>query len=335
VAKKTFSFAGGEPPEAFLDRTPIILARASTAKQRESLAAQVEDMRARVRALRFRKQPIIIEEQTSGKKADLRTLRALKDIVTNPKRGQKFVVFVRDTARFARSTRQATIAVDDVLLKNDVPLIPFDLNQAVGPEGTVSRMLFEINVAVSTGGKASEYTAKQQRQQQREEEGVPSGVPQDLYPQLFKNGMTVHRQVWSLRDAFRGGVVSRNGGAKSVGLLPQKFGQLIARMEEIEDMGGPEKVEEFLNVIDVIVDLERRGRGVAEHNRARKPARSRTPRSVAMHRATVGYLQDPFRYPNPVNPGNVMVARPDSRDRALGTVMDAFDNPALYIPDKR
>ena len=54
-------------------------------------------LKKEAKALGFSKEPVVIAIQQSGKKADQKTLRQMKKIITeNPRK--KFVVIVRDTA---------------------------------------------------------------------------------------------------------------------------------------------------------------------------------------------------------------------------------------------
>jgi DNA invertase Pin-like site-specific DNA recombinase len=320
---------GGESPEHWVDRRPIILARVSTSKQRESLPQQVEQMKAELKALGYRKKPVVISIQKSGKAQDLKSLRLVKQALDDAP-NTKFVIFVRDTPRLARDLLQALKFLEE-MLKRDVPVVPLDLRMTVGPVGTVARMLFSLNAAVAEGGKATEVSARQQRQQQRAEEGVPEGTPKDFYPQKMKKGMTVYDQVWSLKDAVLAGTMSKRAAAKAVDLLPQKSNQIREMLMEIEAQGGPEKVKEYLDVVRAIVRIEKR-RGVG--SRARKPARERTRRAKALHRVSVGYLQFPFTFPRPDTEGNPLTARPDKQDTAPGTLEDAVENPGDYLPDK-
>jgi len=323
------TIVGGENPEHWVGRRPIILARVSTSKQRESLPQQVKQMKEEIKRMGYRKEPVVISIQKSGKAQDLKSLRLVKQALDEAPKTQ-FVIFVRDTPRLARDVLQALKFVEE-MLKRDVPVIPLDLRQTVGPVGTVARMLFTIQAAVAEGGKATENLARQARQQQRAEEGVPEGTPKDFYPQLFKRGQTVYDQVWSLKDAVLAGTVSKREAASRVGLLPQKSNQIRDMLLEIEARGGRNKVEEYLDVVRAIVLIEKR-RGVG--SRARRPARERTRRAKALHRVSVGYLQFPFDFPRPDTKGNPLTARPDKQDTAIGTLEDAFNNPGDYLPDK-
>jgi len=326
---KERTIVGGEPPERWLGRRPIILARVSTSKQRESLPQQVKQMKEEIRRIGFRKEPVVISIQKSGKSEDLKSLRLVKQALDDAPKTE-FVVFIRDTPRLARDVLQALKFVEE-MLKRDVPVIPLDLRQTVGPVGTVARMLFTIQAAVAEGGKATEVQARALRQVARAEEGVVSGVPRDFYPDLFKRGQTVYDQVWSFRDAIKAGAISQRDVARQVGLLPQKARKIREELESIEERGGPEKVKEYLDVVRAIVRIEKR-RGIG--SRARRPARERTRRARALHRVSVGYLQEPFRFPRPDTEGNPKTARPDKQDKALGTLEDAVENPGDYLPDK-
>lgn len=316
-------------PEDFKDRYPILLARVSTSRQKDSLPRQVQDMKQAIYSFGYRKEPVIVQIQTSGKAADLETLRAVEEQIRKYPRRQ-FALFVRDTPRFARHTKAALIAVDRFGALG-VPVFPLDVGRSPGPTGTTSRMLFEITTAVATGGKAPETDAQQAGVDRRAKEGVVKGVPKDLYAEKMKKGKSLYRQVWSLAPAVEAGTLSQTNGAKSLGLYRQKFMDIIELLNELREKGGPEKVEEFLQVVDAINNAELR-KGVG--SRARMPASMRTERSRALHRVTVAYLQFPFDYPRPDTVGNPETAEPAFRDRALGTIEDAVANPGYYKPRK-
>lgn len=333
MAEQKLAWEGGEPPEHWKDRVPIVLARVSTTRQRESLPEQVLQMKDDLKSMGFRQEPLVVSIRTSGKTADLQTLRDVKSVIEDAPRVQKnrgFVVFVRDTPRLARHTRQALKFVDDMAEKG-VPIVPLDLNQTVGRVGTNSRTMFTVFAAIAEGGKASEYNARRDRQERRAEEGVVSGVPRDFYPEKMKGNRTVYDQVWSFREAVRQGNMSLKEMARAVDLYPQMATKILTELEELEER-EPGKGDEYREVVRAIVRIEKQ-RGVG--SRARKPARLRTRRAVALHRVSVGYLQSPFDFPRPDTVGNPDTARRDSRDKAKGTLQDAVDNPEWYIPDKR
>ena len=111
----------------------------------------------------------------------------------------------------------------------------------------------------------------------------------------------------------------------------------------IEAKGGVKKVEEYLTAVKAIVELEKQ-RSVG--SRARKPATSRTKRSLALHRVTNTYLSDPFftlfagsdneqMIARPDTVGNPsMATQPDVTTKATGTIYDAVENFGWYMPKK-
>jgi DNA invertase Pin-like site-specific DNA recombinase len=313
-------------PSDFNDRIPILLARVSTSKQREGLPVQEQFLRDTAKRMGFNKKPVEITVQQSGKAADLRTLKALRKVITeNPRK--KYVVIVRDVPRFARNINQA-IAALEFLTGNDIPLIPLDMNVPVFNEGALQRkMTFSILSAVAEGGKEPENVARKIGEVMAKRKGLVSGVPQDSYEEKTKGKPQMRRLVNALRPALTAGSISQTKAAKSVGLLRQKFMQIVKELDEREAAG---KLDEWLEVWDAIVAAERTPR-VGSRKKFNK-SRSRVK---AIHRVSVGYLQFPDEFNRPDTVGNPEVATfPPKRGEALGTLADALQNPDYYQPTR-
>jgi len=316
-------------PEDFKDRFPIILARVSSSRQRGGLDEQADEMMSMIRRLGYRKEFTIVKMQTSGKAADLKTLNEVARVIkANPRRS--YVVFVRDVSRFARNTKAALIAVD-FFGELGVPVFALDIGHSPGPNGTTSRMIFTINAAVAESGKKPEQDAQKKGEARRAEEGVFSGREKNLYPELARKGKSVYRQLWEVLPAIQNGTISQTKTAKAIGLGTFQFRAIRDNLRGIESTGGPEKVEEYLQVVDAIVGAEQQ-RGVG--SRAR-PYEKRTERSNALHRVTVAYLKEPFNWPRPDTVGNPDTAEKRFRDKAKGTIDDALQNPKYYRPLKK
>lgn len=314
-------------PADYGDRVPILLARVSTSGQREALPVQEQFLRDTAKRMGFNKKPIEIAVQQSGKKADLKTLRKLREVIAeNPKK--KFVVIVRDVPRWARNINQS-IAALEFLTGEDIPLIPLDMNVPVFNEGSPQRkMTFSILSAVAEGGKEPENVARKIAEDAAREKGLVSGVPQDSYEEKTRGKQQMRRLVNALRPALENKVMSQTAAAKSVGLLRQKFMQIVAELEAREEKG---KLEEWLEVWDAIVAAERQ-RGVGSRKKFNK-SRSRVK---ALHRTTVGYLQFPDDFARPDTKGNPEVATfpPKRGNPPTGTIADALANPDFYQPTR-
>lgn len=308
----------------YTNRTPILVARVSTSEQRENIDQQVEDLKREAKSLGFRKDPIVIKEQQSGSAADLKTLRKIRKVIKeNPKK--KFVVLVRDIARFARDATQALLALKE-MTDDGVPLLPLDIKQIVLYKGTPeSKLVFTVIAAVAEGGKVREATAAASKVQASRKRGLFSGVPQDSYNELTKGKPQMRRQVLALMPAVDAGIISNRKAALQVGLLPQKFKQIREELAEREQAG---KLDEWLEVWDAIVEAENR-RGVGSRKKFAKLRNK--PR--ALHRVTVAYLQAPDDFPRPDTQGNPETAT-RGKDKATGTIEDAIENPDFYQPLK-
>jgi len=314
-------------PQDFTDRTPILLARVSTSGQREALPVQQAYLRDTAKALGFKKAPVEIVNQQSGKAADLKTLKQLREVIEkNPKK--RFVVFVRDTPRFARNINQAVAALE-FLTDRDIPLIPLDMGQPVFNErAPLRKMTFGILANVAEGAKAPENEARKEAEKQAAKRGLVAGVPQDSYEEKTRGKPQMRRLVNALRPALEAGSISQTKAAASVGLLRQKFMQIVKELEERESAG---KLDEWLEVWDAIVEAERR-RGVGSRKKFNK-SRSRVK---AIHRVSVGYLQFPDDFNRPDTVGNPETATfpPKPPKVALGTLADALENPDYYQPTR-
>lgn len=312
--------------KTFVNYTPVILARVSTSSQREGLPTQVKAMTKELKQRGFKKTPIVISEQQSGKAGDLKTLQALRKVIAdNPRKN--LIVFVRDTPRFARDANQS-LNMLEALTNADVPLVPLDMGVPVfNRRSPLRKMTFTIFAGVAEGGKSTENLAREEAQGQAAEKGLVSGVPQDSYEEKTRGKPQMRRLVNALRPAIASGAISQTKAAQSVGLLRQKFMQIVKELEEREAAG---KLQEWLEVWDAIVDAERR-RGVGSRKKFNK-SRSRVK---AIHRVTVGYLQFPDRFDRPDTVGNPEVATfPPKRGEAPGTIQDAIDNPDFYQPTR-
>ncbi len=313
-------------PQDYNSRTPIILNRVSTSKQREGLPTQQRFMKAQVKMLGFKKAPIEIVVQQTGAAGDLKTLAEMRKVIEdNPKK--QFVVFVRDIPRFARNINQAVSALA-FLTERGIPLIPLDMRLPVFNQGSpLRKMTFGILSSVAEGAKAPESDARSTAEKEAAKKGLVKGVPKDSYIEKTKGKQQMRRLVNALRPAVASKALAGNKAAESLGLYPAKFREIVKELEGREAAG---KLEEWLEVWDAIVEAENR-RGVG----SRKKYNKNRSRVKAIHRVTVGYLQFPDTFGRPDTVGNPEVATfPPKNGSASGTIQDALDNPDFYQPTR-
>jgi DNA invertase Pin-like site-specific DNA recombinase len=306
--------------------TPIILNRVSSSSQRSGLPAQAEENKRTIKAIGFTKTPEEITIAQSGKAADLKTIKKLKAILKNNP-DKSYVVFVRDIARFGRSALNNLDVVTHTLEPARVPLVPLDMMQTVGANGTPeSWMIFGILSAIAESAKAGEERARDVGQKQAAEKGLFEGVPQNLYPKLYKKGKSLQRRIWEAYPAMKNKTMTASHLWKKEGIYPQNGRTILNRLIHADSHG---KVEELLSVQDAIIVAEK-SRNVGARNR--KPY-EKTRRAKALHRVTVAYLREPEKWPNPLTVGNPQTAT-EEHDLATGTIADALENPSRYQPPK-
>ena len=306
--------------------TPIILNRVSTSQQRKGLPTQQAFMRKTVKPLGFTKKPVEITVAQTGKAADLKTIKQLKQIIDNGT--GPYAVFIRDIPRFGRNTRNNLAVIEDVLKPAGVPVIPLDMYQVVGAHGSPENWLvFTFLSAVAESGKASEERSREEGQKEAGKRGLKQGAPKGLNPELFKRGKSLQRRIYEAMPAIANGNLSNKQLARDEGLYPRHIKENRLRLERAIDNGI---IDDYLAVIDAIVTAERT-RGVGARDRS--PAVTRTRKAKALHRVTVAYLAEPELWPNPLTEGNPQTAT-FQKDLATGTIQDALDNPQRYQPPR-
>jgi hypothetical protein len=245
-----------------------------------------------------------------------------------------------------------------------VPVLAMNLPDLTGKKPYGNRsvdILYNILSTVAETGKETELAAMIKAAEASAEKGVLEGSMLSFYPEGYTDaGGSIYRQIWEGWKAVERGLVSRAQLSKNLGFVyttnspakkaskgkkKKRLGQdyrigdgntsqprkIIKVLQQIAEQ-SQEKLEEYLDVVDAIVLLERRNKGT--HKRDIKPASLRSPKGQAMHRVTVAYLRDPFSYPNPVTEGNSQIATIVGNTGA-GTLQDAYDNPATYLPKSR
>ena len=128
-----------------------------------------------------------------------------------------------------------------------------------------------------------------------------------------------------MRDVAKmNGFISK--GAKTFGEPnPSQPKKLIKNLRELEEAGGKKKVKEYLEVIDAIL--------AAEKKVGRRDSKKPNRKAKALHRVTVGYLQNPMIFPRPDTIGNPAIAELTG-NVGDGTIADAIKNPTPYQPAK-
>lgn len=322
--------------------TPVLLGRVSSSGQRKGLPAQMEFLRKEAKRMGFTKTPVEFAVRQTGRAAELETLLFMQNLrEENPKK--KFVAFFRDSTRIARDLENA-LALRRELSEIGVPIIALDLPELTGKKPLGNRsmdMLFGILGTIAESGKVTEQIAQQEGAKQAAEIGLPEGVPQTMYLDKLKmrNGkpLSVHRRLYEAIPALDAEVVSMRGITTRLGFISKGAktrGQpntsqpikILKLLRGLLEEGGPEKVEEYLEVIDAILAAERK---VGRRDSARP-----TRKQKALHAVTVAYLQEPMNWPRPDTEGNPLISRQRQGEEAPGTIADAIQNPGPYQPKK-
>lgn len=340
------------------DYHPIAFARVSSPAQAKNLPAQIEKLKQNAKELGFKKAVKVYAIQQSGFSGEQQNIKVMRELrEKNPMK--KYVALFRSVDRIGRDTEIA-LAMRRQFAEMGVPIITEDLPDLTGknPYGNRSMdLLYIIFSGVAETGKEREIQARKDATKRSAGKGVIAGVPPALYPQNYTDkGKSVYRQLWEGQKAVAAGLMSNKALAKATGFLyttnsparraskgvkQKRLGEdyrvgdgntsqprkILKELNAINER-DPEKLKEYLDVVDAISLLEQTNN--FKHDRARKPASLRTAKAKAMHRVSVAYLRDPFAHPNPVTVGNPEVARIVSNE-GVGTVQDAFDNPEIYL----
>jgi hypothetical protein len=324
------------------DYIPILLGRVSSSGQRKGLPTQMKYIEDEIgKRFNFNKKPISVPIRQSGRDGELKTIQAVKDIVKANKR-KKYVAVFRDATRIARDTENA-LAIRRELSEIGVPIIALDIPELTGYKPLGDRhmdLLYIIFSGIAETGKTTEQIAQQTGVTAASEIGLDFGVPQTMYLKKVKivNGkpQSVHRRIYSAIPAIDSGAISIRGLSKELNFLSKgekTFGQvnpsqpkkILKIIRAILEKGGKKKIEEYLEVIDAI--------HAAEKIVGQRDSKKATRKQKALHRVTVGYLQDPHKWPRPDTIGNPMIAA-FTGNEGIGTIEDAIKNPTPYQPSK-
>ena len=184
-------------------------------------------------------------------------------------------------------------------------------------------LLFAVLSIVAETGKQGESDAREEGEKKAAESGVVSGEPRDFFLKEYKKkGISVHRQIHALMPAIKLGTMSKSEAYRQAKVTSSTGKKIFNELNAMT----PEKQAEFLEVIDAILEAEKKigkSRSV--------PLNKRTRRTKALHRVTVAYLQFPNLYPRPDTVGNPKIAELTG-ETGSGTIEDAITNPSRYQP---
>lgn len=318
---------------------PVLIGRVSTSGQRKGLPTQMKFLEDTVASrFNFKKKPIAKPIVQSGKAGELETIAFLQDLrKKNPKK--KYVAVFRDVSRIARDTENG-LALTRILSSIGIPIIALTMSTLVGRKPMGDRtadLLYQIQLGIAQTGKDSEQEAQQTGVAAADEVGLKFGVPQTLYLSKVKEGdASIHRRIWLSIPAIDAKAQSVTGMARQLRFFtesgktkgqvnksqPEKILKFIRKLNE---EGGEAKVLEYLEVIDAILAAERKV--------GQRDSRQKTRKQRALHRVTVGYLQEPMKFPRPDKIGNPRIAA-FTGQIGIGTIDDAIKNPTPYQPSK-
>jgi len=324
------------------DYIPVFVGRVSTSAQRKGLPTQMKFMVDEVaRRMEFKKKGLEFGIVQSGKDGELETLKIARKLVkNNPKK--KYVFIFRDISRIARDTENG-LALQRILSELGIPIIALNMSTLLGkkPMGDRSAdLLFQIQLGIAQTGKDSEQEAQQEGVSEADKIGLKFGVPQTMYLKkvimVNDKPQSVHRRIYTAIPAINSGALSVKGLSRELKFFSKgekTFGEvnssqpkkILGIIRDIEEKGGKKKVMEYLEVIDAIHAAER----IVGQRDSKKPTR----KQKALHRVTVGYLQEPFEFPRPDKIGNPNIAA-FTGEVGVGTIEDSIKNPTPYQPSK-
>jgi len=324
------------------DYIPILLGRVSSSSQKAGLPTQMQFLKDEVKnRFNFKNKPISVPIQQSGKDGELKTIQAVKSRAkANP--SKKYVAVFRDATRIARDTENA-LGIRRKLSELGVPIISLDIPELTAYKPMGDRhmdLLYIIFSGIAETGKTTEQIAQQEGVKQAGESGIVEGVAQNFYPEKMKiidgKPMSIHRRIYASIPSIDAKVLSVKQMARDLNFLvkegktkgsvnssqPKK---ILGILRALEEKSGKKKVTEYLEVIDAILAAEKIG--------GRRDSGKRTRKATALHRVTVGYLQDPEKWPRPDKIGNPLIAA-FTGNVGVGTIEDAMKNPTAYQPSK-
>ena len=311
-----------------------ILNRVSTSTQLKSLPLQVTENESRLTQMGVPAKDITsVSQQESGKKKQRQTLDDVIEIVEKGKKGE-YTVVVRDIARLGRNVDVIRETVRELnAMGANVHVLDSNLHLTGDPDDYNSLMVLTLLAAVAEGGKGAEGAAARTGTKFAKKKGIFSGGIKEAYTSKVKKtgkrkGKSIFRIIYEDIPSFNNGTSTNKGLSRELDMSPTMTRVIRKQLLEIEERGGPEKIEEYLRFWDAMVAAEMT-RGVGQRTRPMKDG-GMTNRANALHRVTIAYIQDPFGWPDPVTKGNPDTKMPFAPDTATGTIQDALDNYTFY-----
>lgn len=305
---------------------PLTIGRVSTSEQRLGLDDQMKQLEKDAKRFGFKKKPVSKAVQQSGFDGELETIDFVKEqVAKNPKK--KFVVVVQDISRIARDTERS-LTIKRELNELGVPIIETQTGLIYSGTGKdadeLQKAIYTMRAMFAEFGKGTEFKARERGTQQAAKRGLVEGVPRNLYLDYYKRRkVSVYRQISNALQAIDAGLMSGRELTKTLGINDAQRRKIQKLLTEMDDRTR----KEYLDVVDAILEQEKRKK-VGRRDVAK---RLRTREATALHRVTVGYLQFPDKFPNPLTTGNPEIAE-QTGFVGDGTIADAIENPQKYQP---
>ena len=320
----------------------IGIIRTSTTEQADNLEVQEADVERSMKAYGFGK-PLLMEvANVSGAVAARKQIEAVIEACKAiPEARRKVVVVARSVDRLSRDTEDA-LRIQRVLNGMGVYVFIINNNLLLGGDGSEqgsNQLQFEILLAVAKNAKRVETIASKRGTKEAKKRGIRTGTPQDSYVDFIKTsgsqrGKSLRRRINEARGALSSKLQTKKGLLRAINenaprtFYKNKLNEILEILEDLEKRGGPEKVEEYLQVWDARIKQEKK--------RLVGPIIGKTKlneRQRAIHRVSAGYFQDPFdeTLKRPDTEGNPEIAENPSPERT-GTIEDASANPQAYLP---
>lgn len=305
---------------------PLVIGRVSTTEQVLGLPDQMKALEADSKRLGFKKSPKTKAVQVSGFDGDQETMEfIIEEVKKNPRK--KHVVIVQDVSRIARDTENA-LRFKRELADMGIPIIETQTGNIYSGAGKEvdeeALLIYTMKAMLAQFGKGTEFKARARGVKQAAKRGLIEGVPRNLYLDYYKRRkVSVYRQISNALQAINAGLLSGRELTKQLGINDaqrRKIQKLLTEMDE-------DTREDYLDVVDAILDQEKK----KKVGRRDVSKRLRTREATALHRVTVGYLQFPTKFPNPLTKGNPEIAEQTGFEGA-GTIADAIENPQRYQP---
>ena len=270
------------PKEALKGRKVFIYARVSTEEQEGTLPTQISAVKKSLKALGFKGQPTIYQEQISGATIDRPELLKMIEAAKASKRPA--VIVVRDVQRFSRDPYDLG-ELYNPLRRLEIPILALNDNIVLGTEKMPdpnADLLAPILVAA--GGSEISIRKKQSAQgiEESRKRGIFGGTPTDVFA---KEPLSPHAELWRIIDK---GAYAQTYATNRIGKSSSWIRKWYAKMADWKKRGGKAKVEEYLKVVELLRDLEKK--------HGKRFGKDATKRMQSVGRMTSGYMDDPFAW---------------------------------------